>query len=167
MHKKYYPSCLRYFNKQCFYLCRWIGADWFETFATRGETKFATVLTCFGIRIRKPCSVWRYVLGLFSFLFLFSLICCPNWNSSIIPTILMNDEESINTLMEFHNLKIIRKQYQKTNDIFNFLLDHQGCSYCGQLGHRITACPKLEAMQSRQATTVGRKDYLANNSADW
>lgn len=45
--------------------------------------------------------------------------------------------------------------------------DHQGCSYCGQLGHRITACPKLEAMQSRQATTVGRKDYLANNAADW
>jgi len=45
--------------------------------------------------------------------------------------------------------------------------DHQGCSYCGQLGHRITACPKLEAMQNRQATIVGRKDYLANNSADW
>ena len=45
--------------------------------------------------------------------------------------------------------------------------DQQGCSYCGQLGHRITACPKLEAMQSKQATNVGRKDYLASNAADW
>ncbi|GFN75285.1 ATP-dependent RNA helicase ddx41 [Plakobranchus ocellatus] len=42
-----------------------------------------------------------------------------------------------------------------------------GCSYCGGLGHRIADCPKLQAMQTKQAQGIGRKDYLANNSADW
>jgi len=42
-----------------------------------------------------------------------------------------------------------------------------GCSYCGGLGHRIADCPKLQAMQSKQASGIGRRDYLANNSADW
>ncbi|KAF2359880.1 DEAD/DEAH box helicase domain [Trinorchestia longiramus] len=45
--------------------------------------------------------------------------------------------------------------------------DEAGCSYCGGLGHRITACPRLEAMQSKQAAGIGRKDYLANNAADY
>ncbi|PVD30526.1 hypothetical protein C0Q70_09793 [Pomacea canaliculata] len=42
-----------------------------------------------------------------------------------------------------------------------------GCSYCGGLGHRIANCPKLEAMQTKQAQNIGRRDYLAHNSADW
>uniref|UniRef100_A0A0B6ZNL0 RNA helicase n=1 Tax=Arion vulgaris TaxID=1028688 RepID=A0A0B6ZNL0_9EUPU len=42
-----------------------------------------------------------------------------------------------------------------------------GCSYCGGLGHRIADCPKLQAMQTKQAQGIGRKDYLAHNSADW
>ncbi|ESO91087.1 hypothetical protein LOTGIDRAFT_163615 [Lottia gigantea] len=42
-----------------------------------------------------------------------------------------------------------------------------GCSYCGGLGHRIADCPKLEAMQTKQAQNIGRRDYLANSSADW
>jgi len=42
-----------------------------------------------------------------------------------------------------------------------------GCSYCGGLGHRITACPKLEAVQNKKAGEVGKKDYLANNAADY
>ncbi|CAG5132902.1 unnamed protein product [Candidula unifasciata] len=42
-----------------------------------------------------------------------------------------------------------------------------GCSYCGGLGHRIADCPKLLAMRSKQAQGIGRKDYLAHNSADW
>ena len=42
-----------------------------------------------------------------------------------------------------------------------------GCSYCGGLGHRITDCPKLEAMKSKEAQNIGRKDYLASNAADW
>ena len=42
-----------------------------------------------------------------------------------------------------------------------------GCSYCGGLGHRITACPKLEAINHKKNASVGRRDYLANTSADY
>ncbi|XP_041371297.1 probable ATP-dependent RNA helicase DDX41 isoform X2 [Gigantopelta aegis] len=42
-----------------------------------------------------------------------------------------------------------------------------GCSYCDGLGHRIADCPKLEAMQIKQAQGIGRRDYLAHSSADW
>lgn len=45
--------------------------------------------------------------------------------------------------------------------------DTQGCSYCGGLGHRITECPKLEAVQSKQASNIGRRDYISNNAADY
>lgn len=45
--------------------------------------------------------------------------------------------------------------------------DSQGCSYCGGLGHRITECPKLEAVQNKQASNIGRKDYLSNSAADY
>lgn len=37
-----------------------------------------------------------------------------------------------------------------------------GCSYCGGLGHRITECPKLEAIQNKQASNIGKKDFLSN-----
>lgn len=50
--------------------------------------------------------------------------------------------------------------------IFN-LTDERGCSYCGGLGHRITECPKLEAIQNKQASNIGRRDYLASNAADY
>lgn len=43
----------------------------------------------------------------------------------------------------------------------------QGCSYCGGLGHRITECPKLEAVQNKQASNIGRRDYLSNTAADY
>ncbi|XP_016130223.1 probable ATP-dependent RNA helicase DDX41 [Sinocyclocheilus grahami] len=43
----------------------------------------------------------------------------------------------------------------------------RGCTFCGGLGHRITDCPKLEAMQTKQVTNIGRKDYLANSSMDF
>lgn len=42
-----------------------------------------------------------------------------------------------------------------------------GCSYCGGLGHRITACPKLEAVNHKKSANIGRRDYLANTSADY
>lgn len=45
--------------------------------------------------------------------------------------------------------------------------DSQGCSYCGGLGHRITDCPKLEAVQNKQASNIGRKDYLSNTAGDY
>ena len=45
--------------------------------------------------------------------------------------------------------------------------DDAGCSYCGGLGHRITACPKLEAVNHKKNANIGRRDYLATNSADY
>lgn len=42
-----------------------------------------------------------------------------------------------------------------------------GCSYCGGLGHRITDCPKLDAVQSKHASNIGRKDFLSNSGADY
>ncbi|XP_019626332.1 PREDICTED: probable ATP-dependent RNA helicase DDX41 [Branchiostoma belcheri] len=47
------------------------------------------------------------------------------------------------------------------------LRGERGCAYCGGLGHRITDCPKLEAMQNKQASNIGRRDYLAHNAADY
>ncbi|XP_057706617.1 probable ATP-dependent RNA helicase DDX41 [Corythoichthys intestinalis] len=43
----------------------------------------------------------------------------------------------------------------------------RGCTFCGGLGHRITDCPKLEAMQTKQVTNIGRMDYLARSSMDF
>lgn len=43
----------------------------------------------------------------------------------------------------------------------------RGCAFCGGLGHRITNCPKLEAMQTKQVSNIGRKDYLAHSSMDF
>ena len=42
-----------------------------------------------------------------------------------------------------------------------------GCSYCGGLGHRITACPKLEAVNHKKNADMSRRDYLAASSADY
>lgn len=50
---------------------------------------------------------------------------------------------------------------------FHYISDERGCSYCGGLGHRITECPKLEAIQNKQASNIGRRDYLASNAADY
>ncbi|XP_051825903.1 probable ATP-dependent RNA helicase DDX41 [Antechinus flavipes] len=43
----------------------------------------------------------------------------------------------------------------------------RGCTFCGGLGHRITDCPKLEAMKTKQVSNIGRKDYLAYGSMDF
>ncbi|XP_032824458.1 putative ATP-dependent RNA helicase DDX41 [Petromyzon marinus] len=43
----------------------------------------------------------------------------------------------------------------------------RGCTFCGGLGHRITECPKLEALQTKQVSNIGRKDYLAHGSTDY
>lgn len=45
--------------------------------------------------------------------------------------------------------------------------EDKGCGYCGGLGHRITECPKLEAIQTKTAASIGKSDYLSNTSADW
>ncbi|XP_037704458.1 probable ATP-dependent RNA helicase DDX41 [Choloepus didactylus] len=43
----------------------------------------------------------------------------------------------------------------------------RGCAFCGGLGHRITVCPKLQAMQIKQVSNIGHKDYLAYSSMDF
>ena len=43
----------------------------------------------------------------------------------------------------------------------------RGCSYCGGLGHRITNCPKLEAVNRKKNAVIGRKDYLASTADDY
>ncbi|XP_054167118.1 ATP-dependent RNA helicase abstrakt-like [Oppia nitens] len=82
-------------------------------------------------------------------------------------------EESI--LLDLKHLLIEAKQIlppflealQSESEKYLDLGDERGCAYCGGLGHRITNCPKLEAMQNKQASSVGRKDYLAAGTADW
>lgn len=56
---------------------------------------------------------------------------------------------------------------QSDNEKYLDMGEAKGCSYCGGLGHRITNCPKLEAIQNKQASSVGRKDYLASGAADY
>ncbi|RWS13509.1 putative ATP-dependent RNA helicase DDX41-like protein [Dinothrombium tinctorium] len=82
-------------------------------------------------------------------------------------------EESV--LLDLKHLLIEAKQrvppflasLQSESEKYLELGDEKGCAYCGGLGHRITNCLKLEAMQNKQASSVGRKDYLASGSADW
>ena len=52
-------------------------------------------------------------------------------------------------------------------DLLPLVADERGCAFCGGLGHRITDCPKLEAMQTKQVSNIGRKDYLAHSSMDF
>ncbi|CAG0895895.1 unnamed protein product [Darwinula stevensoni] len=56
---------------------------------------------------------------------------------------------------------------QSESEKYLDLGDERGCSFCGGLGHRITDCPKLEAMQHKQASNIGRKDYLAFGTSDY
>jgi hypothetical protein len=63
--------------------------------------------------------------------------------------------------------KIQNLLYLKIINLFVYFIGEVGCSYCGGLGHRITDCPKLEALQTKQAQNIGRRDYLATGSADY
>ncbi len=45
--------------------------------------------------------------------------------------------------------------------------DDKGCAYCGGLGHRITDCPKLAAIQQQEAGKIGRRDFIADSAADY
>ena len=83
-----------------------------------------------------------------------------------------NCEES--TLLDLKHLLIEAKQklppelaaLESETPLLN-VGDQQGCSYCGGLGHRITDCPKLQAVQSKQAGNIGKADFLASSSADY
>ncbi|EDV19755.1 uncharacterized protein TRIADDRAFT_51106 [Trichoplax adhaerens] len=92
-----------------------------------------------------------------------------------LATTFINKSSSEYVLLDLKHLLIEAKQklppflltLQAADDAWLEIGDTQGCSYCGGLGHRITECPKLEAMQTRQVESIGRKDYLANSAADW
>ena len=55
---------------------------------------------------------------------------------------------------------------QSDQDQFLRAGDDVGCAYCGGLGHRITNCPKLEAVNHKKNADIGRKDYLARGGMD-
>jgi len=90
-------------------------------------------------------------------------------------TTMINSKVDVAVLADLKHLLIEAKQklppflasVQTEHDQLNEDLGSAGCSYCGGLGHRITACPKLEAAQQKKAGEVGKKDYLADNAADY
>lgn len=90
-------------------------------------------------------------------------------------TTFINKSIDESVLLDLKHLLIEAKQklppflsaLQSESEQYLDLGDERGCAYCGGLGHRITNCPKLEAMQNKQASSVGRKDYLASGTADW
>ncbi|XP_071453867.1 ATP-dependent RNA helicase abstrakt [Hetaerina americana] len=92
-----------------------------------------------------------------------------------IATTFINKANDESVLLDLKHLLIEAKQkvppflaeLQSENEKYLDLGDGRGCSYCGGLGHRITDCPKLEAIQNKQASNIGRRDYLASNAADY
>lgn len=92
-----------------------------------------------------------------------------------IATTFINKSVEESVLLDLKHLLIEAKQklppflaaLQSDNEKYLDMGDDKGCLYCGGLGHRITNCPKLEAVQNKQTSSVGRKDYLASGAADW
>ena len=92
-----------------------------------------------------------------------------------LATTFINRSVELPVLLDLKHLLLEAKQKlpdflaQLESDTEKYLAlgDERGCSYCGGLGHRITDCPKLEAIQNKQASSVGRKDFLATGAKDW
>lgn len=92
-----------------------------------------------------------------------------------LATTFVNRSVELPILLDLKHLLLEAKQKipdflaQLESDMEKYLVvgNERGCSYCGGLGHRITDCPKLEAIQSKQASSVGRKDFLATGAKDW
>ncbi|KDR18857.1 ATP-dependent RNA helicase abstrakt [Zootermopsis nevadensis] len=92
-----------------------------------------------------------------------------------IATTFINKANDESVLLDLKHLLMEARQkvppflaaLQSENEKYLELGDERGCSYCGGLGHRITDCPKLEAIQNKQASNIGRRDYLASNAADY
>lgn len=75
-----------------------------------------------------------------------------------LKALLIEAKQSIPTFLE---------EVGPEDESFLELGGERGCAYCGGLGHRITDCPKLEAVRSKQISSLGRQDYLASNAADY
>lgn len=93
-----------------------------------------------------------------------------------VATTMINNKVEMAVLADLKHLLLEAKQKvppflasmeTETDQLAEAGMSEGGCSYCGGLGHRITACPKLEAVQNKKAGEVGKKDYLANNAADY
>ncbi|XP_030768282.1 ATP-dependent RNA helicase abstrakt [Sitophilus oryzae] len=92
-----------------------------------------------------------------------------------LATTFINKSNDEMVLLDLKHLLIEAKQKVPTflselcpeSEKYLELGDERGCSYCGGLGHRITDCPKLEAQQNKQASNIGRRDYLSNTAADY
>lgn len=92
-----------------------------------------------------------------------------------IATTFINKSIDESVLLDLKHLLIEAKQkvplflamLESENEQYLDIGGEVGCSYCGGLGHRIADCPKLDAMQTKQAQSIGRRDYLAPNSADY
>lgn len=92
-----------------------------------------------------------------------------------IATTFINKSNDESVLLDLKHLLMEAKQNVPAfllelcseNEKYLNLGNERGCSYCGGLGHRITECPKLEAIQNKQASNIGRRDYLASNAADY
>merc|ERR1719154_653718 len=95
--------------------------------------------------------------------------------STGVATTLINNKVEMAVLADLKHLLLEAKQKvppflasleTETDQLNEAGMTEGGCSYCGGLGHRITACPKLEAVQNKKAREVGKRDYLASNAAD-
>ncbi|KAF7270229.1 ATP-dependent RNA helicase abstrakt [Rhynchophorus ferrugineus] len=92
-----------------------------------------------------------------------------------LATTFINKSNDEMVLLDLKHLLIEAKQKVPTflselcpeSEKYLELGDERGCSYCGGLGHRITDCPKLEAQQNKQASNIGRRDYLSNTAVDY
>lgn len=92
-----------------------------------------------------------------------------------LATTFINKSNDESVLLDLKHLLMEAKQKVPTfladlcseSEKYLVLGGEHGCSYCGGLGHRITDCPKLEALQNKQASNIGRRDYLANTAADY
>ena len=92
-----------------------------------------------------------------------------------IATTLINKSVEEAVLLDLKHLLIEAKQrvppflatLASEHEAFLKVGGDPGCSYCGGLGHRITACPKLEAINHKKSAAVGGKDYLASNTDDY
>ncbi len=101
------------------------------------------------------------------------LLSTPTLLQYVLCSLLVQVDEAV--LADLKHLLIEAKQkvppflasIETEFDQMNEAIGDGGCAYCGGLGHRITACPKLEAVQHKKAGEVGKKDYLASNAADY
>lgn len=92
-----------------------------------------------------------------------------------IATTFVNQTVPAISLMDLKHLLIEAKQrvppflqgYTSEMEKYLHMGDVKGCAYCGGLGHRITECPKREAINLKQGASVGKSDYQRDGADDY